>query len=477
MKYKGNTMKKIIIWPCIILLLSSCSLNFGTDTFCANAKDSSEMVSTDGQKEETPSSATDDSTLKGAARRELTIVIYMAADNDLEAEGIADLNEMEAASYDHEKMSVLALLDRSDSYDRTNGDWSDTRLFEVVHDDRGVNGTIVSKQIDCPPLNCMKGTQTELNMSDPAVLASLLSFARTSYTAEQYALVIWGHGTGWRCARSTVCQSQNAQPARAVAVDDDSKTYMTLSQLHKAIQSGMEKGKLCFIGFDTCFGMELEEVYELHDCTLWTAGSAGVDYAAGWNYESWLTSCANNHEDGQSLALHAETDQVASGDDTFSIVDEQKIGKVFFCFDELALLAAKEVTDNETLLKMKDILFTKIKKYEAPGESSSVFADVYSFAEELSQQYPALAAKAEELKTAVSQAVVTTGRMSVFPLGVCLCMKTAQQTVCGEFPVEYIQGSGAAEQCLFVRTSKGYVPTVSKSVTLLNKIFYSTFKE
>ena len=470
-------MKKTIIWLCLLLLLTSCSLNFGTDTFCAATNDSPEVKSNDGQKEEAASSAPDDTSLQGAAHRELTIVVYMAADNDLETEGIADLNEMEAASYDHEKISVLALLDRSDSYDRTNGDWSDTRLFEVAHDDRGVNGTIVSKQIDCPPLNCMKGTQTELNMSDPTVLASLLSFARTAYTAEQYALVIWGHGTGWRCARSTIAQGQNAQLSRAVAVDDASKTYMTLTQLHKAIQSGMAETKLSFIGFDTCFGMELEEVYELHDSALWTAGSAGVDYANGWNYDSWLTSCGKNHEDGQSLALHAETDQVASGDDTFSIVDEQKVEQVFRRFDELSLLAAKEVTDNETLLKMKEILFTKIKKYDAPGESSSVFADVYSFAEALSQQYPALAAKAEELKTAVSQAVVTTGRMNVFPLGVCLYMTNAQQTVCAEFPAEYIQGSGAAEQCLFVRTSKGYVPTVSKSVTLLNKIFYSTFKE
>ena len=81
--------------------------------------------------------------------KELTLLVYMAADNDLESHALRNLKEMEHACFDN--MNVLVLLDRCDAYDETNDNWTDTRLFEVLHDD--TNGsTIVSKRLDCPPL-------------------------------------------------------------------------------------------------------------------------------------------------------------------------------------------------------------------------------------------------------------------------------------------------------------------------------------
>ena len=47
--------------------------------------------------------------------REWTVAVYMAADNDLEAAAIQDLNEMEAAVGDG--VTVVALLDRGGGYD------------------------------------------------------------------------------------------------------------------------------------------------------------------------------------------------------------------------------------------------------------------------------------------------------------------------------------------------------------------------
>ena len=57
--------------------------------------------------------------------REWTIAVYMAADNDLESAAIQDLNEMEASI--ENGVTVVALLDRSDGYDGTNGNWDDSR--------------------------------------------------------------------------------------------------------------------------------------------------------------------------------------------------------------------------------------------------------------------------------------------------------------------------------------------------------------
>ena len=35
-------------------------------------------------------------------------------------------------------------------------------------------------------------------MGNYNVLKNLINFAKSEYEAEQYALIIWGHGTGWR---------------------------------------------------------------------------------------------------------------------------------------------------------------------------------------------------------------------------------------------------------------------------------------
>ena len=63
---------------------------------------------------------------------ELTLMVYMAADNDLESYALENLKAMERAVYS--KVNVLVLMDRSESYDETEGNWTDTRLFEVTHD-------------------------------------------------------------------------------------------------------------------------------------------------------------------------------------------------------------------------------------------------------------------------------------------------------------------------------------------------------
>ena len=69
--------------------------------------------------------------MPGAAK--LTLVVYMAADNDLETHAIANLKDMEHADFND--INVLVLLDRAEGFDETNGNWTDTRLFEISHDE------------------------------------------------------------------------------------------------------------------------------------------------------------------------------------------------------------------------------------------------------------------------------------------------------------------------------------------------------
>ena len=70
----------------------------------------------------------DPETIVAPEPKKMTLLIYMAADNDLECYAIQNHKEMEHS--DFENMKVLVLLDRAQDYDETNDAWTDTRLFE-----------------------------------------------------------------------------------------------------------------------------------------------------------------------------------------------------------------------------------------------------------------------------------------------------------------------------------------------------------
>ena len=200
----------------------------------------------------------------------LTLMVYMAADNDLETHALANLKAMERAVTDD--INVLALLDRSELYDETEGNWTDTRLFELVHDE-GNGSSIKSQRLSCPKLGLTASENIELDMANPQVLKGFIEFCKSSYPAENYALVIWGHGSGWK----------------AFAIDDRSDSYMSVKELGQAVRN---QG-LCVIGFDTCFGGVLENLYELKDCADFTVASPGVTPGCGLDYQLLLESLSS----------------------------------------------------------------------------------------------------------------------------------------------------------------------------------------
>ena len=126
--------------------------------------------------------------------RKWTVLVYMAADNNLESEAITDLNEMEVSALDA-NVTVLALVDRAQGFDATNGDWTDTRLYKIIQDNQVNKTLIASERLDCPELGLSASESSELDMSNPATLSGFLSYARRKFPAENFALILWGHGT------------------------------------------------------------------------------------------------------------------------------------------------------------------------------------------------------------------------------------------------------------------------------------------
>ena len=198
-------------------------------------------------------------------KRKWTYIVYMAADNELEGNALRAINELEGADWRGQDVSVLVLLDRNPGYDATDGNWSGTRLYEVRYDSEGVNNTIISERLECGILGLSKGSESELDMSSPYVLKGILEYAKDAYEAEQYGLIVWGHGAGWR----------------GIVKDETSGgSTMPVSRLGAAVK---DQG-LRIIAFDTGFAGNIEVMYELKDTAQYGIGSSGASPAEGWAY-------------------------------------------------------------------------------------------------------------------------------------------------------------------------------------------------
>ena len=122
-----------------------------------------------------------------------TVLTYLGADNNLEAGLVYDLDEMERGGGSDETVRVLTLIDRAEGFDDSNGDWTDTRLYEVSADKTGDAAMRYPPTIDSRVLANLGETDT----SNPLTLLEFLVWGMTTYPAEHYAVVINNHGGGW----------------------------------------------------------------------------------------------------------------------------------------------------------------------------------------------------------------------------------------------------------------------------------------
>lgn len=202
-----------------------------------------------------------------------TIMVYIAADNDLETHALADLNELEAACFGGSGIRVIALVDRHPGYDSSAGDWSESRLYRIL-DDRRDSPQIISAPQTWNSRDELEFNQ-ELNLGDPRTLEGFLAYGKRRFPADHYGLILWGHGTAWRA-------TDNIEPGyRGGGLDETDGDFLDTLELASALAGA---GGCDFLGYDTCFGMNIEQLVECAPHSLFQSGSPGATPSSGWNY-------------------------------------------------------------------------------------------------------------------------------------------------------------------------------------------------
>lgn len=332
--------------------------------------------------------AGDDGGGQGASTREWTIAVYMAADNELEAAALSDLNEMEAAVTPGDLVTTVVLLDRTPGFSAAAGDWTDTRLFEVQPDPLGEAARIVSTRLRSERLGVEADATSELDTANPQTLAAFLAFARERYPAEHSALILWGAGSGYR----------------AVSIDESSGgDALRTGELPDAL----EHTPPATVGLDLNFGAQLEIAVELAPFSQTLVASQETVGSAGWDYRALLEELAAD-PGGEGAFARAAVDAFSavyagSPGACISTVDLGRSAAVSDALDVVSDHLYGVSGTAATREELRERLFSEVEDfYRTPGDLN---LDLGDLAVTVAAHYPGIATAASELLMTVGGAV------------------------------------------------------------------------
>lgn len=213
----------------------------------------------------------------GSTRRNWTYMVYMGADNNLSESALEDLNEMEMAG-STSNVAIIVQAEFSNNY--STGVPADTRRIYVEKDNDETRANLDGTSIG------------NVDMADPATLAGFIRWAASEYPADNYALVIWDHGAGWK-AKAV---------ARGAVEDDTSGTFMSLPDLARGVRdSGI---KISVMDFDACLMAMYEVAYEFTGLVDYMVFSEANEPADGDPYDTILSGLINSPGmNGRDLAI------------------------------------------------------------------------------------------------------------------------------------------------------------------------------
>ena len=265
------------------------------------------------------------------------LLVFLAADNDLNDYATKDLHEMEQVG-SSEELSILVHVDANGSTPSRRGVIEKNPQWQK-HD------LALASQLE---------TIEESNTGDPQVLTDFIVWAAVKTRAENYVLVIWSHGSGWRATflQETASKSfpgisskmldfgQRLQPLtvgrvwrssvakrienvlgsvktstdgvlisqrdvveelsvaidRAIALDESSLgDALEVIELQGALETAARllderqvPYHLVVVGFDACLMSGVEVLFAIKGSAEFVVGSQEIEPGVGWRYDIFL---------------------------------------------------------------------------------------------------------------------------------------------------------------------------------------------
>jgi hypothetical protein len=311
-----------------------------------------------------------------------TVMVYISGDNNLEDYVVKDIELELAALGSNADVQIVALADRGPGYDTSRGDWQTTKLFHVT---QGMAADAASAVADWG----------ERNMGDKQTLIDFVSWSKTNYPADRYALYFWGHGWNWH--------------PNWVMEDDTDLDTLDYHELKAAIPT---LGYIDMVGFDGCNmgALEIAKLWHGHA----TAISASQEYV-GWKgieYDVVLSQLiANPDMTADDVAVASSQSAIIEGGERTwaAIAVDGRLDALLTATDEFAVALTDGLAANR---KKYDMAFGATRNmWQAPMDK-----DLYDMAFEINARVasPVIKAKAQAVMGAIDSTVLWSGHTNAY---------------------------------------------------------------
>ncbi len=224
-------------------------------------------------------------------KRDWTILIYMAADNDLFYFSKRNIRQL-LASGAHDNVHVVICYFYTDPN-------LDKKIVQHIYISNNMRN-IIEESEDC----CATNSGDEDNMT------LFCNSTILQFPADHYALFFWDHGTGpidpfeesnrsftdtlthFGTLHSTNKKSNVLQLHRGVCFDDTHNSCLTERKLAHSLSEIcplLAHKKFDIIGFDTCLMATIETASLIEPFAHYMVASQDLEPGAGWNYEKILS--------------------------------------------------------------------------------------------------------------------------------------------------------------------------------------------
>ncbi|KUK14526.1 MAG: choice-of-anchor D domain-containing protein [Synergistetes bacterium] len=207
-----------------------------------------------------------------------TVMIYMAGDNNLEPYAIQDFLELSSVG-SNSNVNIVVELDRAPGYDSSYGNWTKAHRFYVTRGMTPTEDNAISNWGD-------GNGGREVNMGDPEELKSFVEWAIKNYPANNYILVIWNHGQGWKGKE----EKEGNPTLKWVVIDDTESDVLWAYEIKEALQ-----GKhIDVVAMDACLMGTIEIMAELLGIADYFVGSEAEVPADGFPYDDIISALVSD---------------------------------------------------------------------------------------------------------------------------------------------------------------------------------------
>ena len=247
---------------------------------------------------------------------EKTIIVYMAADNDLSNDALLNIRQMQR-SYREVGIHFIVFVDAAGK---------PPCLLKI-------------KENGCDTVKIF----SELNSADSQTLNNVLCDVIKRYPAHNYGLILWSHASSWLPAG-----------VRVQSFGKDGNTEMNIPALASALPVYFD-----FILFDACLMGSVEALYELRGKTDYVIASSSETMADGFPYAHIMPEFLQRNIDLQKITEmyfdFYNQKENAERSATIALIDVRELGSLAMEMNKLTAENEAQQIDRSAVQRL-DVL-------------------------------------------------------------------------------------------------------------------------